>query len=204
MSGRKLVIYAAVIAVFLTQSSCSVLRTFENIGRLKFRLGSVDEFFLNGIKLTAKSKLGDFSASELLKLTTSVANKRLPVSFVLGVEALNPNSGSGGGERTDLTLKSFPWKLYIDDKETVSGNIASPVFVPGKGESTVFPLTVALDLYSIFGNGNYEKLINLALQTGGLNRSASHLKLVAKPTVSSSIGDITYPREITIVDKQFN
>ena len=76
-----------------------------------------------GISISDKDQLSDFNVGEILQLTTSVASGDLPVSFTLNVKASNPNDGSGGYGATDITLKSFPWKLIINDKETISGNI---------------------------------------------------------------------------------
>lgn len=204
MMRRKGVLYLCALLLFLSFSSCSVLDTFQNIARLKFKLGNVGDFLLSGVRINGKSQLKDFTASEVLSLSRAVADRKLPASFIINVEALNPNSGSGGAGRTDLTLKSFPWRLYIDDKETISGNISSPIYVPGKGESTLFPLQVNMDLFQFFGNRDYQSLIDLALSLGGMNRSSTRLKLVAQPTISSPVGDITYPRELTIVEKEYN
>lgn len=204
MLKRKLLIVCLSVSLFLNFSSCSILKTFENIGRLKFRLGTIDNLLFSGVSVNSKSRLQDFNAAEVLRLTSAVAQKKLPVSFTLNIQALNPNTGSGGGAATDLTLKSFPWRLYIDDKETISGDISAPIYVPGKGEATVFPLKVNLDLFRFFGDRGFESLVNLGLKLGGMHGSSVNVKLVAKPTISSPIGDITYPKELTIVNQQYN
>ncbi len=59
------------------------------------------------------------------------------------------------------------------------------------------------DLFEYFSDKGYEGIINLALQFGGKNSSAVKLKLMAKPTVSSPFGSITYPNELTIISKEF-
>ena len=120
-----------------------------------------------------------------------------------GAEAKNPNDGTGGYPKTDVTLKTFPWRLEIDNVETISGNIAAPVSVPGTGEVTNIPLTMSIDLIEFFGNKGYDNLINLALALGGQQGSSSKLSLYATPTVSSPLGDIKYPGEIKIVEQSF-
>jgi len=116
---------------------------------------------------------------------------------------MNPNDGTGGYPRTDATLKSFRWRLQIDQTETISGNIGSPVSVPGTGEVTNIPLTIDLDLIEFLGNNGLENLINLSLTLGGQKGSSSRLTLYASPTVSSPLGDIKYPGELKIVDQSF-
>jgi len=198
----KKIILLSVTLLFLT-SSCSVYETMVNISRLKFKLGAVNNFTVSGINISNKSSLQDFNAMELLNLTQVIATGKLPASFTLNVEAKNPNDGTGGYPKTDATLKAFPWRLEIDNVETISGNIGTPVSVPGTGQITNIPLTMNVDLIEFFGNKGYENLLNLALALGGQQGSSSKLSLYATPTVSSPLGDIKYPSELKIVDQSF-
>jgi hypothetical protein len=183
--------------------SCSVFETIANISRLKFKLDNVNSFSLNGVDVSNKSRLADFSTQEILKISSAVAGGQLPVSFILNIDARNPNDGTGGYPRTNASIKSFPWRLLIDDKETVSGNISNPVYVPGTGESTTFPLTISLDLMKFFNDRGYESLINLALTLGGNKGSSSRLTVFAQPVVTSPLGDISYPNELKIVNVEY-
>jgi hypothetical protein len=191
------------IALLLTTSSCSMYETMVNLSRLKFKLGDVVNFTVGGINITNKRSVSDFSSVEVLKLTSALTSGKLPASFTLNVEAKNPNDGSGGYPKTDATLKAFPWRLEIDEVETISGNIGAPVSVPGTGEVTNIPLTMNIDLIEFFGNKGYDNLLNLALALGGQQGSSSKLSLYATPTVSSPLGDIKYPGELKIVEQSF-
>jgi hypothetical protein len=163
----------------------------------------VNNFQVNGLDISNKSSLNDFNPTDVLKLTTMFTQGKLPVSFVLNVDAKNPNDGTGGYQRTDATLKSFKWRLFIDDKETISGDIDAPVTVPGTGEITKIPLRINIDLLQFFKDQGFEKVINLALTLGGKNGTTSKITLYAQPTVSTPIGNITYPGELKIIDTQF-
>ncbi len=171
----------------LSNISCSVYDTFVNISRLKFKLGNVNGFQVNGIPISNKSKLSDFTLSEGLKLTSAFAQGKLPVSFTLNVEAKNPNDGTGGTKQSTATLKSFPWRLLINDKETISGNIGAPVVVPGTGQTSILPLQMNFDLLTFFKDKSYNDIINLVLALGGKSSSSSKLTLYAQPTVTSAI-----------------
>ena len=191
------------ITLMLTLTSCSVYQTMVNLSRLKFKLGQVNNFTINGINLSGKKSLSDFNAIEMLKLTDVFVSGKMPASFTLNVEAKNPNDGSGGYPKTDATIKSFPWKLEIDNVETINGNIGSPVSVPGTGEAMNIPITMNIDLVQFFKDKGLENILNLALALGGQQGSSSRLTLYASPTVSSPIGDIKYPGELKIVDQSF-
>jgi hypothetical protein len=193
----------SIISMIFLLTSCSVYQTMVNLSRLKFKLGNVNNLTLSGINISNKKSISDFNAVELLKLTSVITSGKLPASFTLNVEAKNPNDGSGGYPKTDATLKSFPWKLEIDNVETISGNIGIPVSVPGTGDVTNIPLTMNLDLIEFLGNRGLDNLVNLALALGGQQGSSSKLTLYATPTVSSPLGDIKYPGELKIVDQTF-
>ena len=200
---KKLLFALFVIFTILGGMNCSVYQTITNLSRLQFKLGNVNNFAIGGVNISNKSKFQDFSAIEIINLTSTLTSGNFPVSFVLNVNAKNPNDGTGGYKRTDATLQSFAWKLKIDDKQTISGDIGSPFTVPGTGEAVTIPLTMQMDLLDFFQNNGLESLINLALALGGQQGSSSRLTLLAKPTVSTPIGNISYPGELTIVDTKF-
>lgn len=192
--------------LLFTNLSCSVYQTIVNISRLQFKLGAVNNFTLNGVPISGKTKIQDFSAIDILKISAAVARGSLPVSFILDVDAKNPNDGTGGYKSTEATIKDFPWRLMLDNKETISGDLASPVTVPGTGQIVTIPIRMNFDLASFFKDKDYESLINLALNIGGYNKSSSsssNLELYAKPVVTTIIGDISYPQEIKIVSAEF-
>lgn len=199
----KKLLFPLVIMIIFSNISCSVFKTISNIGRLKFKLGNVSGFTLSGITVSNKSKLSDFNALDLLKLSSLFVQGNFPVSFTLNVEAVNPNDGTGGYPSTNATLKSFAWRLLLDNKETISGNIAQPVIVPGSGQASIIPLQINMDLLSFFKDKDYESLINLALNLGGNGGSASQITLYAKPVISTMLGDLSYPKELKIVNFEF-
>ena len=201
MTKKKILLLS--ITLMLTLTSCSVYETMVNLSRIKFKLGDVNNFTVNGINLSNKKSLSDFNAIEMLKLTDVFISGKMPASFTLNVEAKNPNDGTGGYPKTNATIKSFPWKLEIDNVETINGNISNPVSVPGTGEVTNIPLTMNIDLVKFFKDKGLENVLNLALTLGGQQGSSSKLTLYATPTVSSPIGDIKYPGELKIVDQSF-
>jgi len=202
---KNLKLFLPLLLIFaLTNISCSVYQTIVNISRLKFKLGVVNNFTLGGINLNNKKSVSDFNAMELLKLTASFTNGSMPASFTLNVNAVNPNDGTGGYQKTNATIVAFPWRLMINDKETISGDLGAPFSVPGTGEVAVIPIQINVDLYKFFKDNNYQDIINLAMNLSGSGPSGStNLALYAKPTVSSPIGNITYPQELKIVNLDY-
>ncbi len=199
---KQITLFIAIIIALLAVQ-CSVYQTMVNLSRLQFKLGNVNGFTVMNIPISNKRSLNDFSVIDAAKITASIAQGKFPVSFVLNVDAKNPNDGTGGYQRTDATLKDMVWVLELDGKKTISGRLDNPVTVPGTGEVTAIPLRIELDLKEFFEEKGYESLINLALTLGGAQGSSSKIALYATPTVSTALGDIRYPGELKIVDAYF-
>lgn len=201
---KKFSLIALALFFVFSNVSCSVFETLVNVSRLKFKLGTVNNLNVINIPVSNKSRLSDFSVNDILKITSSVAKGDLPVTFVLNIDAKNPNDGTGGYQKTNATITKFPWRLLIDNKAAISGDIASTIFVPGTGETTTFPITITVDILDLFKDQGYESILNLLLNIGGQKASSQRLTVFAQPTVSTGIGPIKYPSEIKIVDLQFN
>ena len=198
----KIKILVAFLLSIFSLTSCSIFKQITNISRLKFKLNGISGFTISGINLSAKSSIRDFNVFDSAQLLNSFTKGSLPVSFVLNIEAHNPNDG-GGYPRQDLDIVDFKWRLIIDDVETLSGNIVRPISVPGTGETTIFPITIELDLYKFFRERGFDNVINLALAIGGKNPNLSKIVLKAQPTIQTPLGKIQYPNEIDIIDKEF-
>lgn len=183
---------------------CSVLKTLENVSRLKYKIHSAVGYKVLGISIDNKKSIKDFNSLEMLKLSSGILKGSLPLTFSLNIEAKNPNDGSGGYPQTDLTLESFPYKLFINDKEIITGDIDSPVLVPGKGESTLIALNIEFDIAKSFKEKSLDDILSLLLNLGGVGGSTSNIKLLVRPAIGTPIGKINYPNEITVVDKTFN
>jgi len=198
---------AVALAGALTFSSCAALTDMAsivaNLQRLKFKIGSVRDFRLLGLDISNKSKLSDFSATDILKVAQAYNTKKLPVEFVMDVLAINPNDGTQGTRKTASTLTGLECRLLIDGKPTVTGNIDRPIEIPGTGQESVIPLRLSLDLLEFFSDKRYDDLIGMALAIGGRNATPARLSLDAQPTVSTPFGPITYPGRVTIISTDF-
>ncbi|MCC6845248.1 MAG: hypothetical protein LC116_04310 [Bacteroidetes bacterium] len=195
---------ACCAAALMFQSCPAVTNALANMQRLQFKLDGLSNFRLAGVSFAGKSSITDFSAFDALSLTRAFGTNQFPAEFILNVAAANPNDGKGGARQSSALLQGLEWRLLIDDKQTVSGDIDAPVEIPGTGQTTIIPVRISLDLYKFFGSKGYDNVINLALALGGAKGSTSRLKLDARPTISTPIGPLTYPNRITIIDKQFS
>ncbi|MBN8546476.1 MAG: hypothetical protein J0L60_10135 [Ignavibacteria bacterium] len=203
MNTKKLYL-TLVIGFTLVFAGCNIIQSFVNLSRLQFKLHGVTSISVAGVSLTGKKSLSDLNVFEIAKVTESFFKGSLPLTFTLDLAAVNPNTGSGGYARTDAQLKSLPFRLVVDNRDLVTGNIKNPVSIPGTGETEHLPIDLTIDLAKVIKDQGYESLLNLALQVSGVGSGSSNVSLYARPVVSTVLGDITYPDEIRIVDATFS
>lgn len=204
LSAMKRRVPVLILAWTLVLPGCSVVKEFQqaivNLRRCEFKLDNVADFQLAGITLSGKT---GFDLLDAGRIMAAIRNNQLPAAFTLNVAARNPNDGTGGTTSATATMTSFAWTLLIDNSLTISGDISSPITIPGSGQQTTIPLQMSLDLLKFFRDKDYEHLANLALALGGANNSPSRLVLRARPSIKTDYGTITYPGEIDIIDREF-
>jgi hypothetical protein len=201
---RKNFFLSFIVLFALISFSCTGIKdAIINVQRLQFKLGNITNMKVAGVSFGTKSNIKDFTLLDGASLLSAFTSGKLNTSFTLNVLAKNPNDGTGGTSNTSAVIKALAWRLFIDDSELINGNVSNGIEVPGVGKETVIPIDMAFDLLSFFKNDNYDKLMNLALALGGKSGSCARVKLGVKPTVDTFLGPITYPGEITVIDKEF-
>ncbi|MEI8134403.1 MAG: hypothetical protein WCH46_04895 [bacterium] len=189
------------LGLVLTFNSCATLNSLAGLTRAQFKLNDAVGYRISGIDPTNKHSIKDFSIMDGLNLANAFRTGSLPLTFVLNVAVKNPNAHQNGSALSALSLTNFPWRLMIDGRETIAGNIGGPVSLPDGGSTTIIPLQVSVDLVKFFGDKGYDDIINLALAISG--QGASKLALKAQPSVSTPIGSLRYPSELTILSTEF-
>lgn len=187
---------------FLNLGCSGVMDAITNIQRLQFKLDKVTGMKLAGVPFSNLSSISSISLMDGANLLANFTQGKLPVEFTLNVLAKNPNDGTGGTKRTSAVIKNMAWRLFIDNNETINGNVGN-VSVPGVGQTTNIPIGMSFDLLRFFKDAGYENLLNLALALGGRNGSSSRITLKVRPTVETILGPITYPGEFDVIDREF-
>ena len=196
--------YLLFLFVLVSITGCSIFQSGLNISNLKFKIDSADNLDLGGIDVNNKTGLEQFKDEEIAKLYRVVYNDKIPLSFDLYIAVFNPNDGKNDLPPTDVTLTSFPFKLFIDEKETITGNIKESILIPGNGKETIFKVSIYADMWEFFKGNNFNNSVEPVLKYGGKEGITSVLRLIAKPVISTSVGELEYPEAISIVDFKFN
>jgi len=179
-------------------------KSIEDISKLQFKIYSVSDFYISSVSISEKTKLADFSSSDILKLSLAFMNGELPAKFNLNVEVKNPNYDPDRGEAESITVKSFPWELYIDSEKIISGNISRPLVVPGNMQNKILTVNIKMDMIELFQGKAMNELVELMLAFSGDSSSTSRIELSAQPVLDTFLGEIVYPEKIKIVDYIYN
>lgn len=191
-----------ILFAFMNFGCSGVMDAITNVQRLQFKLDKVTGMKVANVPLSNFSSLSNIGVLDAANLLASFTQGKLPVEFTLNVAAKNPNDGTGGTKNTSAVIKNLAWRLFIDNNETINGNVSN-VSVPGVGQTTNIPIGMSFDLLKFFKDAGYDNVINLALALGGKNGSASRITLKVRPTVETVLGPITYPGEFDVIDKEF-
>jgi len=199
---KKYIFYFVILSVVVLGGCAGISDAVTNAQRLQWKLGSVSGMSVSGINVSNVSSLSGINPIDLVKLTSDIGSGKLPTAFTLNLLAKNPE-GQGGAKNSTDVIKSVAWRLLIDNKETINGNVAGPVTIPGVGQTTTIPVGISIDLMQFFKNEGLANLVGLALGIGGKSGSPARLSLKIQPTIDTFLGPITYPGEITVIDKEF-
>ena len=187
-------------ALTASLNSCATISALANLSRIQFKLNDVGSVRLAGIDVANKHSISDFTILDGVNLMQAFTSGHFPLTFTLNVAAKNPNAPNNAYNQIQVT--DFPWHMLLDGKETISGNIGSPIGVPNGGTTAIMPLQVTVDLKQFFENQSYNDMLNLALALSGQGGS-SHVQLKATPTMATPLGSMRYPGELTIVNTEF-
>jgi hypothetical protein len=179
------------LALALTAAAygCATLQELTALRNVDFSLAGATGSTLAGVPLESIRSFGELSALQVARLGTAVARHDLPLETVLQVRASNP------ADNVQARLVGLDWKLFLDDRETISG-VLDQEFVLPPGQPVDVPVSVRLDLLDFF-DGQLQDVVGLALAVAG-SGEPQRVRLEATPSIQTPLGPIRYPEPIRI------
>ena len=179
-----------VLPLALAVAGCTALQEIASLRHVDFDLAGVSQTNLAGVDVQDVRSYEDLNGGEVARLVAALARGEMPLSFTLHVGATNPADNP-----VSARLVQLDWTLLLDGTETISG-IYNDERVIAPGVSADLPITMELDLVRFFGR-NAQDLVELAAAVAG--QGTKEIALRARPTVTTPVGPIAYPSQITIV-----
>ena len=189
-------------ALFLLVTGCGLtdILTFANAN---FRVENTTEFAICGVDV---SELGSLSVPQIATVFGYWVQGECPMDFNLGLGIQNPNIGSSGLPKIQITLTSLDYDVFMDTIEGVEEDtvqVAQGLFtgafgIGDEGEIAVLSLGTSFDGFQVLGLLGWEGIIDLALAVGGIEgdlRDEDHLgrlQMFMVPTIDTPLGDMTW------------
>jgi hypothetical protein len=173
---------------------CQTLREIAALRLVDFAIDNVTDARLAGVQIERLRSYEDLSTTDIFQLGRAVASQELPFRFSLNIAARNPDEN-----QVQARLVKMDWTLFLEDRETISGILDQNLVFP-PGQTTTFPVTIEVDLVDFFDR-NLRDLVELALSVSGQGGEPKNVSLRAIPTIDTPLGEMEYPRPITIVSR---
>ena len=187
---KKVILILFVVSII---TSCGIVRQSNEIkalSRCEFRIFSVEDVNLAGIRMDDHTTMNDFGFTDFTKLTTAMASGDLPLKFDVNLQIKNPNQAKAA-------LNELEWILLIDDEEITRGDLRKRVEINAESTKKV-PVKINLNLLEVLTGGSANALINFAMNLNGQSEKASKVTLKAKPTIYIAGKAVAYPGWIEI------
>ncbi len=195
---KKLRHLFVVAAASLTLSACSLLQSvanqaaeLANLANCEYNLKNVSGLTIAGVNVKSLTN-GNITASDVLKLTTALVSKHVPMMMDVNIDIKNPTE-------KNAALTAMDWILDIDGSQFAQGNSVKNYTVTKKATTTV-PLGVNTDLYSMFSKEGINSLKNFVSSFKN-DGTSSKVGLRIKPSLNVGGMQVPMPNYIKVEKK---
>lgn len=186
--NKRLIRFFVIAASCVTLSACSVLNSIldqasslANLANCEYNLKNVSNLTVAGVNVKNITN-GNITASDILKLTSALVSKAVPMAMDVNIDIKNPTE-------KNAALTAMDWILDIDGSQFAQGN-STKNYTVTKQTTTTVPLGVNTDLYSMFSKDGINSLKNF-VSSFKSDGTSSKVGLRIKPMLN--VGSYTVP-----------
>ena len=188
---KCITVFLALAIITLQNQSCSTLKELVALSKCQFKMGTLKNPKLAGVKILEKKEFSDLTIIDAGRVTAAMIKGKLPLEFTLNIDVRNPNKKMAALNRLD-------WIAYIDDVEIVHGTMDKRIEIqPNNGVASI-PLIVKTDLKQIFKKESRNALLNLGFNLADVNEQPTRVTLMVKPTIMVGKKEMRYPGYISV------
>ena len=175
----------AMIALVFLYPSCDILQQMVAFTKCEFKMNTLTNATLASVNVQSKKSFKDLTLMDAAKVTRTLLGGTLPLTFILNLEAKNPNTSAA-------SMQKMEWRAFIDDIEIAAGVMDQKIAIPAGG-SQLIPLSVAIDLKKVLNNKTKDALLNFGLNLVDAGNYPTRVKLDIKPTIYVGSFALAYP-----------
>ena len=187
----------AVLLLALTVTACNQLSQIAtqtaqaiNLKNCTFSVNGINQIKMMGIDLSKGMNKTNLSAMQLLSVTNSLLNKKLPVTFNVNLDVNNPNGIAA-------SLGKMDYIISLNNKEVISSTFTDGFSIPANSKGQV-AIPITTDLFQLFSGETADAILNLAFKLAGAQSNPVNLGVKVKPYIKVNNTSLAYPDYITI------
>lgn len=179
------------LAALVALPGCAAMNELAALRLVSFAFANVSDVRFVGIPIGPNADYSNLGLADVARVAAAVVAKQAPLEMVAHVSATNPAEN-----RVAATMAGLGWKLFVEDRQALAGEIANPVKIPS-GQTVDVPLAVRIDLVQLGASGARD-LFDLAVAIAGQGTIRKDLRLELVPRVETPIGPLSYPSPVVI------
>ena len=194
---KKIIRIIAIVMLTASFTACEELAQLANqaaqVMNLKnctFDVNGLSSINMMGIDIHKNMSLGDLTAAQVINVTNSLMNKKLPVTFNVNLDVNNPNSIAA-------SLGKMDYIISLNNKEVISSTFTNG-FSIGPNSKGQIAIPISTDLFQLFSTETKDAVLNLAFKLAGAKSDPVNLGVKVKPYIKINNQSLAYPDYITI------
>ena len=161
-----------------------------NLKNCTFNVDGINHITMLGIDLSKGMSQSSLNAAQLISVTNSIMNRRLPVSFNVNLDVNNPNNLAASMGKMDYIIS-------LNNKEVISSTFSDGFSIPANSSGKV-SIPISTDLFQLFSDETADAILNLAFKLAGAQSNPVNLGVKVKPYIVINNQSLAYPDYITI------
>lgn len=182
---------ATLTACDLLMGTLDQAASLANLVNCEYSLKNVSDLQIAGVNVKNITN-GNITASDVLKLTSALVSKKVPMDMNVNIDIKNPTERSAA-------LTTMDWILDIDESQFAQGT-SSKSYTINKKTTTTVPLGVNTDLYSMFSKEGINSLKNFVSSFKN-DGTSSKVGLRIKPSLNVGNYVVPMPNYIKVEKK---
>ena len=194
---KKIIRIIAIVMLTASFTACEELAQLANqaaqvinLKNCEFDVNGINEINMLGINLSRNMSLGDLTAAQVISVTNSLMNKKLPVTFNVNIDVNNPNSLAA-------SLGKMDYIIALNNKQIISSTFTQGFSIPANSKGKI-SIPISTDLFQLFSGETKDAVLNLAFKLAGAKSDPVNLGVKVKPYIKVNNQSLAYPDFITI------
>ena len=194
---KRIIRIIAIVMLTAAFTSCEQLAQIANqaaqVVNLKnctFDVTGINKINMLGINLSNGMDKSSLTATQLLNVTNSLLNKKLPVTFNVNLDVNNPNGIAA-------SLGKMDYIISLNNKEVIRSTYNDGFSIPANSKGKV-SIPISTDLFQLFSGETADAILNLAFKLAGAKSNPVNLGVKVKPYIKVNNQSLAYPDFITI------